>query len=207
MPEGFEKQITEAEFIDLLEFLSARGKYLPLPLEKAATMLPQTIAEADPAVRGRYEEQIEGAMSLYGDLVGAGIPGEDARFVFPNATRTNLINWFISVRTNWPNTILFHNNWGSQVGDGALADFYTKALPDMLCFDTYPWQAVWDSNQPNHTGPPIGGPPTGWYGDLRRYREHAKGAGIPLGFFGKPFMPFKTMIITFFAIHRFQNCA
>jgi len=59
--------------------------------KKAATMLPQTIAEGDPDVRERYEEQIEGAMSLYGDLVGAGIPGEDARFVFPNATRTNLV--------------------------------------------------------------------------------------------------------------------
>jgi thymidylate synthase (FAD) len=59
--------------------------------KKAATMLPQTIAEAEPDVRERYEEQIEGAMSLYGDLVGAGIPGEDARFVFPNATRTNLV--------------------------------------------------------------------------------------------------------------------
>src|SRR5439155_420259 len=45
----------------------------------------------DPDVRERYEDQIEGAMSLYGDLVGAGIPGEDARFVFPNATRTNLV--------------------------------------------------------------------------------------------------------------------
>src|SRR5215470_431436 len=59
--------------------------------KKAATLLPQTIAEAEPDVRERYEEQIEGAMSLYGDLVGAGIPGEDARFVFPNATRTNLV--------------------------------------------------------------------------------------------------------------------
>src|SRR6266481_1046756 len=37
--------------------------------KKAATMLPQTIAEADPDVRERYEDQIEGAMSLYGDLV------------------------------------------------------------------------------------------------------------------------------------------
>ncbi len=59
--------------------------------KKAATMLPQTIAEAEPDVRERYEDQVEGAMSLYGDLVGAGIPGEDARFVFPNATRTNLV--------------------------------------------------------------------------------------------------------------------
>ncbi|HMF17773.1 MAG TPA: PVC-type heme-binding CxxCH protein, partial [Gemmataceae bacterium] len=39
MPEGFEKQISEGEFIDLLEFLTARGKYLPLPLEKAATIV------------------------------------------------------------------------------------------------------------------------------------------------------------------------
>ena len=59
--------------------------------KKAATMLPQTIAEADPRVRAEYEEQIEGSMALYGDLVSAGIPGEDARFVFPNATRTNLV--------------------------------------------------------------------------------------------------------------------
>lgn len=57
----------------------------------ASTMLPGTLAEADPALRARYEEQIEGALELYGDLVEAGIPGEDARFVFPNATRTNLV--------------------------------------------------------------------------------------------------------------------
>jgi thymidylate synthase (FAD) len=34
---------------------------------------------------------VDGALGLYGDLVEAGIPGEDARFVFPNATRTNLV--------------------------------------------------------------------------------------------------------------------
>ena len=57
----------------------------------ASTMLPTTSAEARPELRERYEEQVDGALSLYGDLVAAGIPGEDARFVFPNATRTNLI--------------------------------------------------------------------------------------------------------------------
>ena len=59
--------------------------------KSAATMLPHTIAEADEDVRERFEEQVAGSMSLYGDLVEAGIPGEDARFVFPNATRTNLV--------------------------------------------------------------------------------------------------------------------
>jgi thymidylate synthase (FAD) len=57
----------------------------------AATMLPTTIEDAAPDLRDRYEEQVGGALELYGELVGAGIPGEDARFVFPNATRTNLV--------------------------------------------------------------------------------------------------------------------
>ncbi len=35
--------------------------------------------------------QVDGALCLYGELVEAGVPGEDARFVFPNATRTNLV--------------------------------------------------------------------------------------------------------------------
>ena len=57
----------------------------------AATMLPHSIAEGDPDLRARYEDQVDGALGLYGDLLGAGVPGEDARFVFPNATRTNLV--------------------------------------------------------------------------------------------------------------------
>ena len=57
----------------------------------AATMLPATIAEGDSQLRTRYEEQVDGALGLYEELVGAGVPGEDARFVFPNATRTNLV--------------------------------------------------------------------------------------------------------------------
>jgi putative heme-binding domain-containing protein len=39
MPEGFEKQIAADELVDLLEFLAARGKYLPLPLDKVATVV------------------------------------------------------------------------------------------------------------------------------------------------------------------------
>jgi thymidylate synthase (FAD) len=57
----------------------------------AATMLPATIAEGDPALREAYEEQVDGALGLYGRMLAAGVPGEDARFVFPNATRTNLV--------------------------------------------------------------------------------------------------------------------
>jgi len=37
MPDGFEKQLSRKELTDLLEFLTARGRYLPLPLDKVAT--------------------------------------------------------------------------------------------------------------------------------------------------------------------------
>jgi putative membrane-bound dehydrogenase-like protein len=37
MPDGFEKQLKEPEIVDLLEFLTHKGKYLPLPLDKVAT--------------------------------------------------------------------------------------------------------------------------------------------------------------------------
>lgn len=42
MPEGFEKQISNDEFIDLLEFLTDRGTYLPVDLSKAATISSAT---------------------------------------------------------------------------------------------------------------------------------------------------------------------
>ena len=57
----------------------------------AATMLPHSIAEGDEGLRARYQEQVDGALGLYGEMLAAGVPGEDARFVFPNATRTNLV--------------------------------------------------------------------------------------------------------------------
>jgi putative membrane-bound dehydrogenase-like protein len=39
MPEGFEKQMKNEELVDLLEFLTSRGKYLPLPLDRVATIV------------------------------------------------------------------------------------------------------------------------------------------------------------------------
>ena len=39
MPEGFEKQVPPAQLADLLAFLARRGKYLPLDLRKAATIV------------------------------------------------------------------------------------------------------------------------------------------------------------------------
>ncbi|MFO0809103.1 MAG: PVC-type heme-binding CxxCH protein [Gemmataceae bacterium] len=39
MPDGFEKLLSRKDFTDLLEFLTARGKYLPLALDKVATIV------------------------------------------------------------------------------------------------------------------------------------------------------------------------
>lgn len=39
MPEGFEKQHTKQELTDLLEFLTQRGKFLPIPIDKVATVV------------------------------------------------------------------------------------------------------------------------------------------------------------------------
>jgi len=97
------------------------------------------------------------------------------------ALRTRAVNWFNAVRSNFPNTILYMNNFGGQVGDSQLGDFWTRARPDMLCFDSYPWKSDYT------TRAPLPGPPTSWYGDLRRYREHARDAGIPLGTYVQTF--------------------
>jgi hypothetical protein len=97
------------------------------------------------------------------------------------ALRTRAVNWFNSIRSNFPNTILYMNNWGSQVGDAELGDFTARARPDMLSFDTYPWKSDYA------TRVPLRGPPTSWYGDLRRYREHANAANIPLAAYVQTF--------------------
>ncbi|MDW8198742.1 MAG: ThuA domain-containing protein [Gemmataceae bacterium] len=39
MPEGFEKVMQATELADLLEFLSQKGKFVPLPLDKVATVI------------------------------------------------------------------------------------------------------------------------------------------------------------------------
>lgn len=39
MPEGFENQMTKAEMRDLLEFLTSKGKFVPLALENVATVI------------------------------------------------------------------------------------------------------------------------------------------------------------------------
>jgi putative membrane-bound dehydrogenase-like protein len=58
MPDGFEKQVSPADLANLLEFLTQRGKFLPLPLDKAATAV---------STRGMFYSESSGAERLVFD--------------------------------------------------------------------------------------------------------------------------------------------
>jgi len=62
-----------------------------LKYREPAYMVPGSIADADPELRERFTDALDDSLAFYGELLEAGIPGEDARFVMPNATRTNLV--------------------------------------------------------------------------------------------------------------------
>ena len=96
-------------------------------------------------------------------------------------TRTNEINWFNAVRTNFPNTILYINNYGGQVSDANLGDFISKGQPDMICFDEYPFQSDYNS------GVPMTWPFTSWLSELRRYRQWSINTSIPFGTYMQTF--------------------
>jgi hypothetical protein len=104
-----------------------------------------------------------------------------------DSVRTRAVNWFLSVSSNWPNTLLYANNGGGQVSDGHLIDFVSRAHPDLITFDTYPWKSVYDTNQPDHIGAAISGPPTTWYSVLRIYRDVSRAFGIPFGSYVQTF--------------------
>lgn len=103
------------------------------------------------------------------------------------ATRDRMVNWFNSVSSNWPNTILIMNNGGGQVALSNLTDFVVRGHPDMITFDFYPWQSVYDTNQPNNSGPPKTGLATVLFSELGIYRQISRSNGIPYGCYVQTF--------------------
>jgi len=92
MPEGFEKQLSEVELVDLLEFLAQRGKYLPLPLDRAATIV---------STRGMfYGEESQGERD--------GVRGTGAR----RLSRAFLLSSSIRRTGRVPNAILMYSPSG-----------------------------------------------------------------------------------------------
>ena len=108
----------------------------------------------------------------------------DEKNLNDDKVREPYIAWFRKFAGKYPNTILYANNYGGQVSDAAMSDFVSRAKPDMLAFDTYPWKSNYQSKKPE---PPPGGSPTNWYVELRRYREHARAANVPLATYRQSF--------------------
>ena len=79
MPEGFEKQVTPRRLADLLEFLTQRGKYLPLPLDKVATIV---------STRGMfYDEDAEAERLVFADWSPKTFEGVPFQLVDPQGDR------------------------------------------------------------------------------------------------------------------------
>jgi thymidylate synthase (FAD) len=58
--------------------------------ERFAAVIPPTIAER-PETLTRFEAQLAALHQAYADMVAAGIPAEDARYILPNATETKIM--------------------------------------------------------------------------------------------------------------------
>lgn len=79
MPDGFEKQLNRKQLTDLLEFLTQRGKYLPLPLDKVATAV---------STRGMFNDEEARAERLaFDDWAPKAFRGVPFHFVDPQGER------------------------------------------------------------------------------------------------------------------------
>ncbi len=88
MPEGFEKQIAPEEFVNLLEFLAAKGKYVPLPIDKATSIV---------STRGMfYDKASEAERLIFADWSPKTIEGVPFVLIDPRGDRV-------------PNIILMHS--------------------------------------------------------------------------------------------------
>jgi putative heme-binding domain-containing protein len=80
MPEGFEKQINPTELTDLLEFLTQKGKYVPVPLDRVSTVV---------TTKGMFFEDAGVAERLvFADWKPKTVNGVPFVFVDPQGDRT-----------------------------------------------------------------------------------------------------------------------
>ncbi len=130
---------------------------------------------------------LSGEAPFMGQLVSLSL--SDEPYLDSSSDFIAMLNFFnaANATTYFTNTILFVNNWGAEVSDSGLTSFIAQAHPDMITFDEYPWQSVYDSSQPNSTGAVIPGPPTSFYSELRRYREFSKNYNIAFGIYRQAF--------------------
>ncbi|QDU31300.1 Trehalose utilization [Anatilimnocola aggregata] len=91
MPEGFEKQLTKVELTDLLEFMTQRGKFLPIPLDKVASIV---------TTKGMfYDEKSAAERLVFADWSPKTFEGVPFQLIDPQGDRV-------------PNAILFYGPSG-----------------------------------------------------------------------------------------------
>src|SRR5205085_6230128 len=79
MPDGFEKQLSRKDLTDLLELLTQRGKYLPLPIDRIATAV---------STRGMfYDEASPGERLIFDDWKPKTFEGVPFNLVDPQGDR------------------------------------------------------------------------------------------------------------------------
>ena len=92
MPEGFEKQLSKPDLVNLLEFLTQRGKFLPLPLDKAATIV---------STKGMFhKEENVGERLIFPDWKPKVFQGVPFNLVDPQGDK-------------YPNVIMLHGTLGA----------------------------------------------------------------------------------------------
>ncbi len=112
-----------------------------------------------------------------GQLVSVSL-GDEPDLNSPVQRQKN-IDWYNRFRGQFPRTILFTNNWGLQIQDSAYQDFLSRAKPDMISFDTYPWQSDYATKRPLAYLGHDDGNPREFYNALKFIRAYAYGNGIP----------------------------
>jgi hypothetical protein len=104
--------------------------------------------------------------------------GDEPDLNNPNQ-RQKHIDWYHKFRGRFPRTILYTNNWGMQIEGRAYQDFITRAQPDMISFDSYPWQSDYATKQPMAYKGREDGNPREFYNSLKFVRAYAYANNIP----------------------------
>lgn len=66
-------------------------RYVELKLQKNWYTLPKTLEGTKPETKKKLNDLFEHIAKTYDELLADGVPAEDARFLLPNATKTNIV--------------------------------------------------------------------------------------------------------------------
>lgn len=106
------------------------------------------------------------------------------------ATLKSTVEWMQAAEANpiFRNTILSTDLSG--IDDATINNFISAAHPDLLTFDLYPYTSEYvpaKGKTPSHAGAPQAGPPSNWYGELRRFRADTINTNTRFGIYRQTF--------------------